>query len=98
MVRHIVVWRLADIPDKAERAAAMKENVKMLRDGIDFIKDIEIGINFNESEAASDVVLVSTFETKEDLEAYQVHPIHKEFGRTYVRPYVSERRVADYEF
>ncbi len=98
MIRHIVVWRMADLPDKLERAKAMQENVKMLRDNIDVIVDIEIGLNYNETEAASDVVLVSTFKTKEDLETYQVHPVHKEFGATYVRPFVKERRVVDYEF
>lgn len=98
MIRHIVVWRMADEPDKLERAAAMQENVKMLKENIDVIVDIEIGLNYNTSEVASDVVLVSTFKSKEDLEIYQEHPVHKEFGATYVRPYVKERRVVDYEF
>ena len=60
--------------------------------------NIEVGLNFNDTDAASDVVLVSEFETKEDLNTYQNHPEHKAVGATYVRPYVAERRVCDYEF
>lgn len=98
MVRHIVVWRIADGENKQERAEAIKENLEALKDKIDELVDIEVGLNFNETESASDVVLVSTFRSKEDLEIYQNHPEHKAVGANYVRPYVKERRVVDYEF
>lgn len=98
MVRHIVMWRMADLPDKIERAKAIKENLEGLKDKIDFIEGIEVGLNFEGSESASDVVLVSTFKSAEDLNAYQIHPAHKAVGAAYVKPYVAERRVVDYEF
>ncbi len=98
MVKHIVAWRIADGEDKAERAAAIKENLEALKGKIDELADIEVGINFNTTEAASDVVLVSTFKNRTDLEIYLDHPAHKAAGANYVRPYVKERRVADYEF
>ncbi len=97
MIKHIVIWRIADGEDTAERAAAIKKNLEALRESIDEIVDIEVGINFNGTESASDVVLVSTFKTREDLEIYQNHPDHKAVGANYVRPYVKERRVVDYE-
>lgn len=97
MIKHIVVWRMAEAPDKAERAKAIKTNLEALKGKIDGLVDIEVGINFNTTEAASDVVLVSSFKTKEDLEIYQDHPLHKAVGANFVRPYVAERRVADYE-
>lgn len=98
MVKHIVVWRLNDVDNKAELAFEIKKNLEALKDKIDEIIDIEVGINFNETEAASDIVLVSTFASKEALNAYIVHPEHKAVGAEYVRPNVSERRVIDYEF
>lgn len=98
MIRHIVMWRMADAPDKCERAQAIKENLEALKDKIDVLVDIEVGLNFESSDAASDVVLVSTFNTAEDLSAYQLHPAHKAVGAAYVKPYVAERRVVDYEF
>ena len=95
MVKHIVMWRMAESEDKEQRANDIKENLEALKGKIDVLVKIEVGLNFN---AASDVVLVSEFETKEDLNTYQNHPEHKAVGATYVRPYVAERRVCDYEF
>ena len=98
MIRHIVMWKMAPAEDKEEKAMAIKENLEALIDKIDVIENIEVGINFNDTESASDVVLVSTFKTVEALNEYQNHPAHKAVGATYVRPHVAERRVCDYEF
>ena len=98
MVRHIVMWRLEDCEEKLHRAQLIKEKLEELKEKIDVIVDIEVGLNFNETEAASDVVLVSTFKTREDLGEYINHPEHRAVGAAYIRPNVSERRVVDYEF
>lgn len=98
MVKHIVVWRMKDTPDKLEKAKAIKENLEALKGKIPEIVNIEVGLNFNESESASDVVLVSEFKSKDDLAVYQEHELHKNVGANFVRPNVSERRVVDYEF
>lgn len=98
MVRHIVMWKVADDAQAKERALAIKHSLEALKGVINEIVDIEVGINFNDTDSASDVVLVSTFKSKEDLEIYQDHPEHKSVGANYVRPYVKERRVVDYEF
>lgn len=98
MIRHIVLWRMAQTEDKLEKARAIKENLEALKDKISVIVDIEVGLNFNETDAASDVALVSTFKTREDLNTYINHPEHKAVGANFVRPNVSERRVIDYEF
>ncbi len=98
MIRHIVMWRLADTPDKAERAAEIKEGLEALKDKIKEISEIEVGINTNDNDTVSDVVLVSAFASHDDLAAYIQHPAHKAVGASAVRPNVIERRVVDYEF
>lgn len=98
MIRHIVMWRMTPSADKKEKAMAIKENLEALKEKIDVIVDIEVGLNFEGSDAASDVVLVSTFKSVDDLNEYQNHPAHKAVGAEFVRPNVSERRVCDYEF
>ncbi|MBQ3472014.1 MAG: Dabb family protein [Clostridia bacterium] len=98
MVRHIVMWKLVPSPDMAERAMDIKENLEGLKDKIDLIVDIEVGININTADTVSDIVLVSTFNSVEELNEYQNHPAHKAVGAHYVKPYVEERRVCDYEF
>lgn len=98
MIKHIVAWKMANTPDKKEKIAAIKENLEALKDKVDVIKDIHVGVNINDGEYASDIILESVFETKEDLNIYQNHPEHKAVSTNYVRPNVAERRVIDYEF
>lgn len=97
MIKHIVMWKMAPAADAEEKAIAIKENLEALKEKIDIIVDIEVGLNFNHTDSACDVVLVSSFRTVEDLNEYQNHPAHKAVGAAYVRPYVSERHVCDYE-
>ena len=98
MIKHIVVWRISDAVDKEKTAQIIKENLEALKEKIDVLRDIRVGINFNNTDAASDIVLETVFDSKADLQAYQEHPAHVAVGRDYVRPNVSERRVIDYEF
>lgn len=96
MVKHIVMWTLKE-ENKEENAKKMKADLEALKDKIDFLKFIEVGINFNSTETAYDIVLVTDFESKADLEAYQVHPEHKAVG-VFVRSVVEKRAVVDYEY
>ena len=96
MVKHIVMWTLKE-ENKEENANEMKKRLEALKDKIDFLRFIEVGINFNDTEAAYDIVLVTDFDTKDDLNAYQVHPDHKEVG-VFVRSVVEKRAVVDYEY
>ena len=98
MIKHIVMWRMKDIPDRDVKMNAIKENLEALMNKIDFLRDLHVGINFNTTENASDIVLETIFNTKEDLERYRLHPAHVAVGKNYVRPNVSERRVVDYVF
>ena len=91
------MWKIADNCDKEKTANTIKEKLEGLKGKIEVIKDITVGINFNETDAASDIVLVSKFDTREDLDTYIDHPLHKAVGAEFVRPNVKERRVCDYE-
>ena len=63
---------------------------------IEAIKALEVGINFNESDDAYDIVLYSEFESKKDLDAYQNHPAHSE-AREFIQAVRWKRKVVDYE-
>ena len=60
------------------------------------IKAFEVGINVNPSERASDVVLLSEFESIESLKKYQVHPDHKKLVE-HLGHLTAETRVVDYK-
>ncbi len=99
MIKHIVMWRLKEFANdatKEENAKALKDKLESLRDKIEEIKEIEVGINVNPSEAAFDVVLYSEFEDTEALKIYQNHPEHKKIV-DFVSRIRTERCVVDYE-
>ena len=99
MIHHIVAWRLKDSAlgnDKTANARLLKEKLEALPGQIPVLRRLEVGFDFSATENSSDVVLVTSFATKEDLAAYQVHPAHKAVG-LFVREVVAERRMIDYE-
>jgi hypothetical protein len=55
-----------------------------------------VGLNISHSERAMDLVLITAFETLEDLEVYIQHPDHQEAAR-FIRSVTSDRRVVDFE-
>ena len=99
MIKHIVMWRLKDEAagaTKAENAVKLKESLEALKSEIEELKAVDVGINFNPSPAAFDVVLYSEFEDREGLEAYQKHPEHVKIV-DFVGEIRSDRAVVDYE-
>lgn len=95
MIKHIVMWKLKE-ENKMDSAQKIKKDLEALKGVIKGLNEIEVGIDFNKSDAAYDVVLYSTFDTKEDLNAYQIHPEHKKVG-AFVAQVKVERIVVDYE-
>ncbi len=98
MTKHIVMWRLKDFAkgsSKAENAKKLKLLLESPKGKIPDIKDIEVGIRYNELESSSDVVLYSEFLSREALDAYQKHPEHLKVAE-FVKEVSAERRVVDY--
>ncbi len=99
MIKHIVMWRLKEFANgvnKEENARKLKSHLESLKSKIKEIKRIEVGINIKSSDAASDVVLYSEFDSMDDLEAYQRHPEHMKVV-DFVNKVRLERRVVDYK-
>lgn len=96
MVKHIVMWNIKETEDKVNVLNTLKEKLEALKNEIKVINHLEVGFNYNVSDAARDVVLFSEFSTREDLEAYVVHPAHVAVGE-YVRSVVKDRVVVDYD-
>lgn len=100
MVKHIVMWKIksSEMHTSTQIIQDMKQGLEALVGQIEGLMMLEVGDNYNSSEAAYDVVLVSEFESKQALEYYQSHPKHVEAGNTLVKPYTTARVVVDYEF
>lgn len=99
MVKHIVMWKLKEEEggkSKLENALIIKEALLKLPSKISEIKSFEVGIDDKlEDENTSDVVLISSFENYDSLNAYQIHSAHQEVV-SIIKPLVSERRLVDY--
>ena len=99
MVKHIVMWGLkegAEGMTKKQIAEKMKEQLNALRPIIKEIRSLEVGVNFLESPAAYDVVLYTEFDSRDDLQTYQVHPDHVAL-KDFILSVTEKRAVVDYE-
>lgn len=99
MVTHIVAWRLKDSAlgqAKDENARRMQAKLEALRGRIPGLLHLEVGRDFSATENSSDLVLVTRFESRAALAAYQVHPEHRAVV-AFVSQIVTERRLVDYE-
>lgn len=94
MIKHIVMWKLKD-ENKTENALKIKTDLEALKNKIDVIVNIEVGINIEKSDAAYDIVLVSEFASQAELDEYQINPDHKAVSG-FVRSVVVDRVVVDY--
>lgn len=99
MIRHIVMWKLKDHAegaDKAANMARMKALLEGCRDLVPGMGRLEVGLATPGLEATYDVVLVSEFASAAALEAYQQHPRH-----VAIKPFIGavrlERQCVDYE-
>ena len=100
MIKHVVMWRLkenAEGNDKSGNAAAVTDKLLKLKPVISEIDSIEIGSNINESDAAFDLVLITTHLDKQALATYIAHPAHQE-AASFIGKVVAERNVVDFEY
>lgn len=92
------MWKLKDLAEgktKVENAKTMKFMLEGLKEKIDEIDHIEVGLNIMSSEAAYDVALYSEFKDQKALETYQKHPEHVKVA-DFVGKIKEERVVVDY--
>ena len=92
------MWKLqaeANGQSKAANAVQVQQALMSLPEKIPEIAGLEVGLNINGSERAWDIVLVSTFESQEALQAYSAHPAHHDVVRL-IRSVSAETRVVDY--
>jgi heme-degrading monooxygenase HmoA len=99
MIKHIVMWKLRDHAegaDKAGNAARMKARLDACADLVPGIVEFEVALARPDLEATYDVVLYSVFADRAALDAYQEHPQH-----VALKPFIGavrlERQCMDYE-
>ncbi len=76
MLTHIVLFKLKDrSPENIKKAA---DKLAGMEGKIPYLHHIEVGIDVLHSERSYDIALVTRFDSLEDMQSYQIHPLHKE--------------------
>ena len=99
MIHHIVMIQLKAFSgkkEKQEKAEEIKNKLEALPTIIKEIKFYEVGLNIIESERASDIVLISKFDSLIELDVYRVHPEHKKVVAL-INEYANRVTAVDYD-
>lgn len=94
MIVHIVMLKFKD-EDKSSNILRVKDALDGLIGKVDELKSIEVGVNFSDEARAFDLSIYSTFESKDDLQAYAVHPEHLKVVDI-IKSTTLESKVVDY--
>ena len=79
MIEHVVMWKFADVAEGASREENMqiaKNRLLALPAVIPEIKLMQVGRDVCHTAASYDMMLVTRFESMDDLNVYRVHPAH----------------------
>lgn len=96
MVKHIVCFKLSDpTPENCRKAA---EVLMSMKGNIDYLREIEVGVDFLHSARSFDVILSVVVDSKEALEVYQQDKYHCDVVKTYMRAVTEKSVTVDFEF
>ncbi len=91
MVRHIVMWNLKE-ENKEENAATIKKALEALVGQIEGMRFAQVGRCYQ----GYDLCLYSEFDSREAVEFYREHPLHKA-AQKMVHGAIIERVSSDFE-
>ena len=100
MVKHIIIWTLKDsfsAEEKIKIKDEAKQHLEALVGMIDGLVDLKIVTDLLAT-SNGEMMLDSTFTTKEALAAYAIHSAHQEAADKDVRPFTASRSCVDFEF
>ncbi|NBI27530.1 Dabb family protein [Chengkuizengella marina] len=95
MIKHIVFFKLKD--GSQENITKTKDVLLSMKGKIPVVRHIEVGIDVLRSERSYDLSLIIEVDSLEDLDQYQIHPVHKEII-SYIGSVKESVVVVDYEF
>lgn len=96
MIKHIVCFKIKD--EYKDTLNDVKELMLSMKDHIDYIKDIKVGLDFLHSERSYDLILEVILENKEDLDRYQENEYHCSKIKTLMAKIRVTSIAVDYEF
>ena len=95
MLVHIVMFKFKEENKKANIIQA-KQMLENLMGAVPSLRSMDVGVNFVEADRAMDLSIIAVFESKEGLDAYDVHPEHQKVV-TFIKSVVEYSKASDYE-
>ena len=77
MIRHIVMWKFKEGPDKEENIETFRKGLLSLTDCVPGILSMQFGKQMKENDRNCDAVLLMDFADETALRNYLQHPEHK---------------------
>ena len=100
MVKHVILWTLDPKLSKdmmREVKIGIKEGLEGLVGKVPGLIDVKVHIDGRLASSNADVMLDSTLESEEALQAYAIHPEHVAVADKKIRPYTVLRSCFDFE-
>lgn len=95
MIKHVVCYKLID--NSLEKKQEVKNMLMTMKGKLNYFIDIQVGLDFLGSERSYDVVLEMTFNTVEDMQAYQKDEYHFNVIKPYMKSVRTGSVSVDYE-
>ncbi len=95
MVVHIVMIKFKD-DCPTETIEEIRGDIDGLLGRVPTLRSMETGLNFADEDRAMDLVLTATFDDRDGLREYAVHPIHQKVIDK-IKKVAEYSRVVDYE-
>ncbi len=98
MVRHTIMWKFKPSDGKTSKEIAedVKERYASLLGIVPGLKNVEVGINRNDSATSYDAILIEDFDNWADLAAYKADPMRDELTK-YLETVIDVRARVEYE-
>ncbi len=95
MVVHIVMFQFKE-ENKKPNIIQAKQMLENLMGAVPSLRSMDVGVNFSAEDRAMDLSIIASFESKEGLDAYAVHPEHLKVI-DFIKTAVEYSKVVDYE-
>jgi len=95
VIVHIVMFKFNET-NKQEHIAKAIQMLSDLAQSVPTLNSIEIGKDFSNQERSMDLVITTTFDTQEALNAYAIHPQHLKVVE-FIKATTEYSKVVDYE-
>ena len=95
MIKHIVLFKLKD--KSPENLAKTKEILLSMDGNVPLLRSIEVGLDFLHSGRSFDVALITTLDSRDALDAYQVDPYHVSVVKKHMHAVREDSVAIDFE-